>query len=117
MNLAGIWGEWGGYLAFFVAGFAVSEPWRWAGAIIGRTIDPASEIFAWVRAVSTAIVAALCARLLVFPTGALAQSHLGVRVVALAIGIAVYLAAGRRLGPGIGASLLALLAGGQLISM
>jgi hypothetical protein len=111
MTLPGVWGEWGGYLAFFLAGFLVSEPWRWAGAIIGRTIDPASEVFAWVRAVSTAIVAALCARLLVFPTGALAQSPLGVRVLALAVGIAAYFFFGRRLGPGIGASLMVLLGG------
>ena len=31
-TLPGIWGQWGGYLPFFVAGFLVSEPWRWAGA-------------------------------------------------------------------------------------
>ncbi len=115
MSLAGIWGEWGGYLAFFLAGFVVSEPWRWAGAIIGRRIDPASDIFTWVRAVSTAIVAALCARLIVFPTGALADSELAVRVVALVVGIVAYFGFGRSLGPGIAASLFALLLGPDIL--
>lgn len=115
MTLPGVWGEWGGYLAFFLAGFVVSEPWRWAGAIVGRTIDPHGDVFTWVRAVSTAIVAALCARLIVFPTGALAGSSLWLRIVALALGVAVYLASGRRMGPGIAVSLLALLGGSVLV--
>ena len=109
MNLPGIWGEWGGYLAFFLAGFVVSEPWRWAGAILGRTIDPGSEIFAWVRAVSTAIIAALCARLIIFPSGALADVGLTLRLVALAAGVGVYLLSGR-MGIGIAVALGALLA-------
>lgn len=109
MTLSGIWTAGGGYLAFFIAGFLVSEPWRWAGALLGRGIDPASEVFAWVRAVATAIVAALCARLIVFPTGVLADVGLGMRLAALVVGIAVYLLSGRRLGVGIAASLGVLL--------
>lgn len=107
MSLPGIWGEWGGYLAFFLAGFVVSEPWRWAGAVLGRTIDPASEVFAWVRAVSTAIVAALCARLIIFPAGALADVGLMLRLAALAVGVGIYLASGR-MGLGIAGALIVL---------
>ncbi len=111
MSLPGVWGEWGGYLAFFLAGFAVSEPWRWAGAIVGREIDPASELFAWVRAVSTAIVAGLCARMLLFPTGALADVALGLRAAAFLAGIAAYLLAARSLGIGIATAMGVLILG------
>ena len=86
-TLPGIWGQWGGYLPFFVAGFLVSEPWRWAGALVGRSMDPESELFAWVRAVSTAIIAGLVARMLIYPAGALGDVGLGVRVAALIAGI------------------------------
>ncbi len=114
MSLPGIWGEWGGYLAFFLAGFAVSEPWRWAGAMLGRTIDPASDVFAWVRAVSTAIIAALCARLIIFPSGALADVGLVLRLGALAVGVGVYLLSAR-MGAGI-ATALVVLAMGQALA-
>lgn len=114
-NLPGAWGELGGYLPFFLAGFLVSEPWRWAGALLGRNIDPDSEVFAWVRAVSAAIVAGLVARMLVFPSGALADVALWLRGGALAAGIAAYFLLGRRLGLGIGAGIAVLLAGQLLV--
>lgn len=110
-NLPGIWGQWGGYLPFFAAGFLVSEPWRWAGALVGRSIDPAGEIFVWVRAVSTAIVAGLVTRMLVFPTGELALVSLEVRSLALATGLAGYFLLWRNMGLGIAAGLLSLVAG------
>lgn len=110
-GLPGIWGAWGGYLPFFIAGFLVSEPWRWAGAVIGRSIDPNSELFAWVRAVSTTIVAGLVTRMLVFPTGALADASLELRVGALSAGIAGYFLLWRNMGLGIAVGMLALLAG------
>lgn len=113
-NLPGLWGQWGGYLPFFLAGFLVSEPWRWAGAIVGRSIDPDSELFSWVRAVSTAIVAGLVSRMLVFPTGELALVGLGLRITAVLIGIVAYYLAGRRLGLGIAVGMALLLAGQAL---
>lgn len=110
-TLPGIWGQWGGYLPFFVAGFLVSEPWRWAGALVGRSIDPESELFAWVRAVSTAIIAGLVTRMLIYPAGALADVGLSMRVAALLAGIAAYRLLRNNLGLGILAGLAMLLAG------
>ncbi len=115
-NLPGIWGQWGGYLPFFIAGFLVSEPWRWAGALVGRNIDPDSAVFAWVRAVSTAIVAGLVTRMLVFPSGALKDVSLGVRGVAFIAGIAVFLLFRRNLGLGILAGLATLLAAPAILA-
>ena len=116
-DLPGIWGQWGGYLPFFVAGFLVSEPWRWAGALVGRNVDPDSVVFAWVRAVSTAIVAGLVTRMLVFPSGALQLVSLEVRATAFAAGIAVYLAFGRNLAIGIAGGIGMLLAGPKLLPL
>lgn len=110
-QLPGMWGAWGGYLPFLIAGFAVSEPWRWAGALVGRSIDPNSELFAWVRGVSTGIVAGLVSRMLVFPAGELAAVPIGVRLGALAVGLAAYALARHNLGLGIAAGMAALLAG------
>jgi hypothetical protein len=110
-GLPGVWGMWGGYLPFFVAGFLASEPWRWAGALVGRDLDPQSEIFIWVRAVSSAIVAGLVARIVVFPTGALAVMSAPTRYGAAAVGVAAFFAARKSLGVGVAVGTLALLAG------
>lgn len=107
-TLTGVWALGGGYVAFFVAGFLASEPWRWGGAILGRDIDVNSELFQWVRAVSSAIIAGLVARVLVYPTGALIGVPLAVRLAAIATTVVVYLAAKRSLGAGI-------LAGGAVL--
>ena len=108
-GLSGVWGLWGGYLPFFIAGFLASEPWRWAGALIGRDLDPQSEAFIWVRAVSSAIVAGLVARLVLFPTGALATIGGPTRVLAVAIGIAAFFVFRKSLGAGVAIGTLALL--------
>ncbi len=109
-SLPGVWGMWGGYLPFFIAGFLASEPWRWAGALIGRDLDPQSEVFIWVRAVSSAIVAGLVARLVAFPTGAMAAISAPTRYAAVAIGVAAFFAFRKNLGAGVTAGTLALLA-------
>lgn len=77
------------------------EPWRWIGMFLGRNIDIQSDIFRWVRAVSTALVAALVMRLLIFPAGALQTVPLGVRIVAMAAGLAAFMIGGRRVSYGV----------------
>ena len=110
-ELSGVWGGNSGYLAFFLAGFVASEPWRWAGALIGRQIDPASGVFVWVKAVATAIVAGLVSRMMVFPTGALADVDWPVRAAAFGIGTAADFLARGSLGAGILAGSAVLIAG------
>jgi len=109
--LPGVWGMWGGYLPFFVAGFLACEPWRWAGALIGRDLDPNGEVFIWVRAVSSAIVAGLVTRLVAFPTGALASISAPTRYGAALIGIGAFFAFRKNLGVGVVAGTLALIVG------
>jgi hypothetical protein len=86
------------------------EPWRWLGLVLGRTVSVEGDIFQWVRAVATALVAGLVLRLILFPAGALAHVDLGIRLAALFGAIGVFFACGRRLVAGVagGAGLLIL---------
>jgi hypothetical protein len=83
------------YIALVVAGFLPSEIWRWLALVIGRGLDEQSEILIWVRAVATATLAAVVAKLAFFPAGALAALPLGWRAGALVAGLAVYVLARR----------------------
>lgn len=90
-----------GFAVLLAMAILVHEPWRWAGWAIGRSLDPEGEVFRWVRAVSTALVCALCARLVVFPAGALESVPALVRIGALCLGLAAYFVSGRVLLAGI----------------
>lgn len=90
----------GGFAVLALVGVLVHEPWRWLGLVIGERIDPDGPLFRWVRAVSNALVAALVARLLFFPVGALATTSLGLRLSGIVFGAMAYFAT-RHLGFGI----------------
>lgn len=95
--------------------FAISllahEPWRWVGLFLGRNLDMDSEVFGWVRAVSTALVAALVMRLVLFPAGALEGVPLAVRVGAMAAGLGVFVFGGRNIAVGVLVASVVLAAG------
>ncbi|HXF87721.1 MAG TPA: AzlD domain-containing protein [Xanthobacteraceae bacterium] len=74
------------YVALVLLGFLPSEIWRWLGMVLGRGLDEDSEIVLWVRAVATALVAGVVARIVLFPPGALAGVPLEVRLAAIACG-------------------------------
>lgn len=90
MNIPALDDGFGGYLVLLVVGVLAHEPWRWMGLAIGARIEPDGDLFRWVRAVSNALVAALVARLIFFPVGVLATTHLGVRLAGLAAGFALF---------------------------
>jgi len=79
------------YVALILLGFLPSEMWRWIGLLIGRGLDEDSEIILWVRGVATALVAAVVARIVLIPPGALASVPLGVRLAALGGGFLAFL--------------------------
>ncbi len=79
------------YLALVLLGLLPSEMWRWLGALLGRGLDENSEIFMWVRAVATALIAGVVARIVLIPPGALASVPLSVRLLALAGGFLGFL--------------------------
>jgi hypothetical protein len=79
------------YLALLLIGFLPSEIWRWLGILLGRRLDENSEIILWVRAVATALIAGVIARIIVIPPGALAAVPLSIRIAALACGFFAFL--------------------------
>jgi hypothetical protein len=80
------------YLALVLVGFLPSEVWRWFGILVGRSLDEDSEIILWVRAVATALVAGVVARIVFFPPGSLATIPLTVRLVAIGCGVVGFFA-------------------------
>lgn len=108
----GLWG----YLILLGMALFFHEPWRWLGIVLGRDLDIDSPMFAWVRAVANALIAALIMRLTLFPAGALGQLPPGVRVGAFLTGLAVFLLNGRRLEQGVLAGAATLIAGALITS-
>lgn len=99
-----------GYLLILAVALVAHEPWRWLGIFLGRSIAPTDEVFIWVRAVSTALIAAVVMRLVLFPAGTLADVPVLARVGAFAIALGGYFAGGRQLLVGILAGSVALVA-------
>ena len=95
-------GEGYGWLVMlFVAGTLATDFWRVLGVFASLRVNEGSEIFLFARAVSTALVAALIARIVCFPPGALADAPLLLRLAAFGSGLAVYYAARRSMLSGI----------------
>ena len=105
----------GAYVLVLLIAVLAHEPWRWAGYAVGRTLNPEGEIFKWVKSVSTALVAAMVARLVLFPAGALASVPLWIRLTSFALALAVFFTGGRTPWKGVVAGAL-LIAVGKLIS-
>lgn len=87
---------WAPYLFIAIAGWLATDLWRWLGVIAGNRLKEGSETLNWVRAVATALVMAVTAKLIVFPTGTLEHSPMWLRVGAAALGFAVFLLARQR---------------------
>ena len=83
------------YLLVIVAGYLPTDVWRWLAVIFARRLDKDSEWMIFVRAVATALVAGVIARLVLFPTGDLVAVPLAIRVGAVAGGFLVYFLARR----------------------
>jgi hypothetical protein len=78
------------YVAIVIAGFAVTYVWRFLGAIAVTSLHPESQVLLWVRAVATALVAALVARLISAPSGLLAETPALARYGGIIVGLATF---------------------------
>ncbi len=78
------------YLLVVLAGFLPTEIWRSLAVVLARNLDEESEWLIYVRAVATAIVAAVVARLVLIPGGDLVTVPLGVRLSAVAVGLGFF---------------------------
>jgi hypothetical protein len=113
--MSGYDGLWG-YLVLVLVGFLPSDVWRLLGVIVGRGIDEESELLVWVRAVATAVLAGVIAKILFFPPGALATMPVSVRLAAIGCGFVAFLAARRSVFAGLAVGEAVLIAGGVLIA-
>lgn len=84
------------YVVIIVAGWLATDIWRWMGVIAGNRLEEGSEALNWVRAVATALVMAVTAKLVVFPTGTLESSPLWLRLAAAGLGFGAFLLSGQR---------------------
>jgi branched-subunit amino acid transport protein len=79
------------YLVLILVGFLPNEIWRALGLVLARGLNEDSEIVVWSRAVATAILAAVIAKLILFPSGTLDNIPLAVRIAAAAGGFVAFI--------------------------
>ena len=99
-----------------LVGFLPNEVWRVLGLVLARGLNEESEIVVWSRAVATAILAGVIAKLIVFSSGDLANIPLALRVGAAACGFVAFLAVKRSVFVGVAVGEAVLLVGGFLLS-
>ncbi len=104
------------FLVLITVGFLPNEIWRALGLVLARGLNEDSEIVMWSRAVATATLAGVIAKLLLFSNGSLAAIPLSVRLGAAVIGFIVFLVARRSVFAGVAAGEVLLLAGGYLFA-
>src|SRR5882757_3040470 len=112
--MSGLSGEYAAYLALVLVGFLPNEMWRWLAVIFSRGLDEGAEILLWVRAVATAILAGVIAKLTIFAPGVLAAVPTSVRVCAVLIGFLGFLAIRRSVFAGVIVGEIALVVGALL---
>jgi Branched-chain amino acid transport protein (AzlD) len=102
--------ELGPYALLVLVGFLPNEVWRLLGLAFGHGIDEDSQLFLWARAVATAVLAGVIAKILLLPPGALAAVPLQVRLGAIVCGFVAFFAVRRSVfaGVAIGELVLAL---------
>jgi hypothetical protein len=92
---------WWPYVFILLAGWLPTDMWRYLGVLSASRLDETSPYVALTRTIATGMVAAVIGRLVLYPSGSLAEIPDLVRIGALVAGFAVYLVAGRRVLVGI----------------
>jgi len=70
---------------------------RFLGVISSEKMEIKSKIFRWFNCIAYAILAALIARMVIFPAGILAESSISIRLLILAGAIFLFLASKKNL--------------------
>jgi Branched-chain amino acid transport protein (AzlD) len=89
------------FLILITVGFLPNEIWRALGLVLARGLNEDSEVVMWSRAVATATLAGVIAKLILFSNGSLATIPLGVRVGAAFCGFLAFLAVKRSVFAGV----------------
>ena len=88
-------GELWPYLVLVLVGFLPNEIWRALGLVLARGLNEDSQIVVLARAVATAILAGVIAKLILYPSGALTHIPLAIRVTAAVCGFLAFVAVKR----------------------
>lgn len=107
---------WWPYLFIALAGWIATDLWRWMGVLAGNRLREESEALNWVRALATALVMAVTAKLVVFPTGSLADTPMWIRIAAALLGFAAFFLTGQRVIVCVSVSIASLALGLSLFS-
>lgn len=84
-------GPWWQPFAFIlIAGWLPTDIWRYLGVYFGGNLDENAEILVFIRALATALVAAVIAKLVLYPDGILALTPLWLRISGMAAGFAAF---------------------------
>ncbi len=102
------------YLMLVIVGYLPNEVWRVLGLVLARGLNEDSEIVMWSRAVATAILAGVIAKLILFSSGALDTIPIWVRVAATLCGFLGFLLIKRSALAGVVIGLSTLVLGGYL---
>ena len=70
---------------------------RFLGVVSSEKIDATSKIFRWFNCIAYSILAALIARLVIFPAGVLDEADLWIRLFVLIISIIIFIISKRNL--------------------
>jgi len=109
-------GDWHALLVLVIAGFLPNEVWRMLGLWFGGGVDEGSELLVWVRAVATAILAGVIAKLTIFAPGVLATVPTPVRLAAVLIGFMAFVLIRRSVLAGVIVGEMALVVGALVFS-
>ncbi|MEW9808417.1 AzlD domain-containing protein [Mesorhizobium marinum] len=90
MTLGAIEAWWWPYVFILAAGWAATYPWRALGVYLGGRLREDAEVLVLVRAIATALVAAVIGNLICFPAGPAAETSLALRLLSAAAGFAAY---------------------------
>lgn len=104
------------FLVLVTVGFLPNEIWRVLGLVLARGLNEDSQVVMWSRAVATATLAGVIAKLLLFSNGSLAAIPLGVRLGAAVVGFVAFLAVKRSVFAGVAVGEGVLLVGGYLFA-
>ena len=100
------------YLVLVLAGYLPNEIWRVLGLLLARGLNEDSQIVVWSRAVATALLAGVVAKLILFANGALLTVPLSVRAGSALIGFLAFVLLKRSPFAGVVVGEMALLIGG-----
>jgi hypothetical protein len=96
MTLEAVETWWWPYAFILLAGWVATYPWRALGVYLGGRLSEGSEVLVLVRAIATALVAAVIGNLVCFPVGPAAETTLALRLFSAAAGFAAYLFVARK---------------------